>query len=672
MIRLVRFTVVSGAVALIGMVPDAAARWTPVTLGGTPVRDAVQRQRAPRHVALLIGIASYKHFSDAGEPGKTRLHAPVANDIPRMQRSLERWGFLPGDDVRTLTDSAASKAGIAAGFNWLIGRATDSADVVVIYYSGHGSWVRDADGDEARSNPADKADEALVPWDAADNHDARQLVIDDQIRAWLARIATKNVTVIVDACFSGTITRGVGQRRARGPQPAPNGGSAGGRLDGANAGHTLITAAGPQQTASEIDFQTAVGDRTFGVLTYYLTQALDAADSAARYDEVITRVRHNVSSLRDRIPRQDPQLEGDRAALLFRVRRPIAPRPITSVIAVDGDHATLDVGAVHGVRLGAVYDVYGPEGAGARGLAIAQVDVDSVGETRSRARIVNTTSGSAIRVGARGTMSRVPAGARAVDRVSVKLDATAKTLRAALDSLPFVTLVDSNPDAVVRLSGGVVHVEVQGLPLPPLVDDLDPDRIAVVRRDTGYVGSSDGLCPPLKRSLAIAAMRGVENPAPPHIPVQLRLVRGTAPPNVVSTATTDTVFVGETYSLFARVTAPPTSTLYLTVAVEGFIGQPNVVYPPNPGVSEPLMPNRWHRLRHDISIEEPIGREVLKAVVSSRPFDLHALVNALPVCTQRARGTRGERWRSASDAVVGWATAETPVIVVNRRSPRAR
>src|SRR5687768_13621142 len=97
-IRLVRFTMVSGAVALMALVPDAAARWAPVALGGTPMRDAVQRQRAPRHVALLIGIASYAHFSDAGEPGKTRLHAPVANDIPRMQKSLERWGFLPGDD----------------------------------------------------------------------------------------------------------------------------------------------------------------------------------------------------------------------------------------------------------------------------------------------------------------------------------------------------------------------------------------------------------------------------------------------------------------------------------------------------------------------------------------------------------------------------------------------
>ena len=119
----------------------SAATICSVTVASTGLRrpairsrdgGAAPQARASRHIALLIGIAHYKNFPDSGgEPGRTRLYAPVANDLPRMQKSLERWGFAPGEDVRTLTDGAASKAGIEAGFKWLIDRASDTSDVVV-------------------------------------------------------------------------------------------------------------------------------------------------------------------------------------------------------------------------------------------------------------------------------------------------------------------------------------------------------------------------------------------------------------------------------------------------------------------------------------------------------------------------------------------------------------
>jgi len=626
---------------------------------------AVPQGRAARHIALLIGVAHYKNFPDSGgEPGKTRLYAPVANDLPRMQKSLERWGFAPGEDVRVLTDSAASRAGIEAGFKWLIERANDTSDVVVIYYSGHGSWARDRDGDEAKVDPNDRADEALVPWDASDIHDPRQLVIDDEIRDWLARMTATNVTVIVDACFSGTITRGITRARARGPVGGPAAPSSQSALDALSPRHTLITAATSGQTASELPFATATGEREFGVLTFFLSRAMDAADSSIRYDELVRRVRSEMVGLTGRISPQDPQLEGDRGALLFRVRRPFAPRPIATITNISAGHLTIDVGAVNGVRVGAVYDVYQPgETRFDDSAPRPHIEVDSVGETRSFARMpVQRVQGASIAVGARLVLALVPAGARTVNRLTVRLDPDMPGVRKALAALSFVRLVDSSAQAVVRATAGMARVEVSGQPLPPLLNPRD--QIATVGRETGFVPSETGLCPPLRRAFGIAALRAVDNPAAPYIPVQLRLVRpGTTPPAGESTGV-DTVVIGQRYSLFAKVSAPVTSTLYLTIAVAGYASEPTVLYPLRGQSSEQFPLNRWELIQDSILVEEPAGFEVLKAVVSSRPFDLRPLIGALPNCAERGSRGGSSVWNPPPEPVTGWATTERPVTVV--------
>ncbi|HZC76260.1 MAG TPA: caspase family protein, partial [Ktedonobacterales bacterium] len=139
-----------------------------MTVAGAPLPTP---PRPPRHVALLIGIGDYKYFEPPpGPPGQTDLSGPP-NDVPRMRFTLRRYGFDGDSNVRVLRDAAASRQGIADGFRWLAERATDSADVVVVFYSGHGSRTRDANGDEALVTPGDTLDEALVPWDAKDVYD---------------------------------------------------------------------------------------------------------------------------------------------------------------------------------------------------------------------------------------------------------------------------------------------------------------------------------------------------------------------------------------------------------------------------------------------------------------------------------------------------------------------
>ena len=72
-------------------------------------------------------------------------------------------------------------------------------DVLVFYYSGHGSQVADVSGDEL-----DGKDETICPHDYA----TAGMIKDDDFRSLLTGLpAGVNLDVILDSCHSGTGTR---------------------------------------------------------------------------------------------------------------------------------------------------------------------------------------------------------------------------------------------------------------------------------------------------------------------------------------------------------------------------------------------------------------------------------------------------------------------------------
>ena len=71
----------------------------------------------------------------------------------------DHFGF-PGDNIRVLMNERATKAQIEGRLDWLI-RDAKPGDVLVFFYAGHGSQVRDRDRDELE----DAMDEILCPHD---------------------------------------------------------------------------------------------------------------------------------------------------------------------------------------------------------------------------------------------------------------------------------------------------------------------------------------------------------------------------------------------------------------------------------------------------------------------------------------------------------------------------
>jgi hypothetical protein len=639
------------------------------TLTGFSGAGERAQQRAPRHLSLLIGAGNYKY---AGEWKDLRNLKGPRTDVRRMQHTLRRWGFrADAATQRVLVDQQASKQGIMDAFRWLASQATDTGDVVVIYYSGHGSWAPDANidavrtKDEARSVPGDNFDEALVPWDARDPHNPRHLLLDDEINALLSRLGTGNVTMIVDACFSGTVTRGSPDTSstapvARGPRPPPYERLAAGDMlgDGRNPKHTLLTAASSSELAYEKTFHP--GAVVSGVFTRHLAEALDGASSTTRFDELLQQVRTKVGQA------QTPQLEGDRSARIFRVgATALMPARGYSIVIPQGPRRVgLDAGALHGVRRGTLYDVYGPAETEFRDGRLAQVRIDSIFEASSFATIL--PGARPIPRDARATLSRVPAGAMALDRLRLFLNPNARALRDSLAGIPWIELTDQPARAMAELRrrGSGYQVLVEGHELPPLAADRASRKVAPGPDSApGYLGSAWALCTPLRRAYSIAAMDLVRNDQPPaNLKIELRVLPASSTPPVSrSRGTADTVVVGRSYDMWVWIEVPDEaarrSTLFLTAALAGYSGAPRVLWP-LPAAQTPLTPeqlNRPLKLREGFRPSLPEGVENLKVVVGADPYNLHTLVGELPRCPLEMKrdGSRGGPGADAS-TVTGW------------------
>lgn len=138
-------------------------------------------------LALCIGINNY--------PGTHMDLSGCVNDANDWAAELGARGFA----VTKLLDGQATKAAMVEEFKTVIGAAS-RGDVVVISFSGHGTYVPDIDGDEL-----DGLDEALCPYDLQTSGAA---LIDDEIHAlFAARKPGIRLVLISDSCHSGTVTR---------------------------------------------------------------------------------------------------------------------------------------------------------------------------------------------------------------------------------------------------------------------------------------------------------------------------------------------------------------------------------------------------------------------------------------------------------------------------------
>lgn len=142
--------------------------------------------------ALLVGVNRYKL------PGSD-LQGCV-NDVTNIRDVLLKYFGFSVKGIRVLVDGRATKKAILDRLDWLV-KDAKAGDRLLFHFSGHGSQIRDRDGDELK----DGLDEILCPhdmdWD--DNY-----IVDDELKKIFSKLPKGAVLeALLDACHSGTGTR---------------------------------------------------------------------------------------------------------------------------------------------------------------------------------------------------------------------------------------------------------------------------------------------------------------------------------------------------------------------------------------------------------------------------------------------------------------------------------
>ncbi|WP_166442984.1 caspase family protein [Phragmitibacter flavus] len=161
----------------------------PISAPNTIVRQGGARR------ALCIGIDEYPQQQD-------RLNGCV-NDTKRWERFFKDVGFK----TERLLNAEATRDAILKSFRALVSSAKPG-DIIAVQYAGHGTQVKDLDGDEGKAGGPNEE------WDGIDEalccHEFRtgSIVLDDDLKEIAITIAPgANLTFFFDSCHSGSATR---------------------------------------------------------------------------------------------------------------------------------------------------------------------------------------------------------------------------------------------------------------------------------------------------------------------------------------------------------------------------------------------------------------------------------------------------------------------------------
>lgn len=480
-------------------------------------------ESSPTFYGVLIGIDHYQ--SQGFQP----LYGCV-RDVRQMEMFLRTRLKYPKKHIHTLvaphpgedeSEGAPTYEHIIGAIWWVIEHAR-AADLVWIYYAGHGSRVPTCC---PQAKGLDGQDEVLVPVQR--NAQKARYVRDIELSYLLTRMVEKGliVTLVLDCCHSGGATRGNEHVLIRGigpidpgPQPTESlvassrelsenwlalcaGGTRGFEISSAwlpqPQGYVLLAACRDFEGARE---SRLVGSGHHGVFTYHLLDALRQMAPESTYRMLYHRVR---AKMHARFTGQTPQLEGEHDRVVF------GSRHIDRVYAVNvldvqpcedhhGSVVELDAGQLHTLQVGAQFWIYpnplrvsSPLEAKQR---LAWIEISESGAVYSRA-LISSEEARRIEVGDQAVL--VTPGLRLSHRVRVVIpsppvpgelqERLSREVIAALGrhNGAFLRLADASedPDFLVAITADL-HYEIQDADGQPLRNQ----RPALSARQPGAAG----------------------------------------------------------------------------------------------------------------------------------------------------------------------------------------
>lgn len=307
--------------------------------------------------AIIIAIGDYEEATGWKDISSV-------NDVPLIQGALSKQGF---SDFLVLKNEEADKAGILKAFDEMRARC-NPGDIVVVHFSSHGQQIYDNNRDEI-----DGYDEAIVAYGApaeyesgyeGENHLRDEELGNklDELRQQLGKEG--DVLVLVDACHSGTATRGFGKAVARGEKGplAPEGykpdnvdtkevglyekNNVASRGNAALAPMVVISAA----RANELNYEY----NGSGSLSVAFARSFESLNANYSYRTLFSKIAKEMSVI---APKQNPAVEGDVDRLLFG-GKVVRQEPYYIIKNLDSDALFIDGGSYTGLNEGSTIKLF--------------------------------------------------------------------------------------------------------------------------------------------------------------------------------------------------------------------------------------------------------------------------------------------------------------------------
>jgi hypothetical protein len=267
--------------------------------------------------ALLIAAYGYSEESKWNELGESTL-----TDMQLVRDALLGRG-VPSENIAVL-DSGATKQAIVNAIENILIPSLKKGDVVMLHFSGHGYQIPDNNKDEL-----DGLDEALVPINAKNDGGRKKdlsyyenYLRDDDLNKLIEEIRvalgpTGDLFVTIDACHSGTSTRGIG----------PSRGAVRLDLDSYENADTEETweplserknlsnmVAFFASSQSQLNSEYQEGKLICGSLSFALSKAISSSTQSTSYEALFEKVRNTMIGI---VPAQTPSAEGTLNTTIF-------------------------------------------------------------------------------------------------------------------------------------------------------------------------------------------------------------------------------------------------------------------------------------------------------------------------------------------------------------------
>jgi hypothetical protein len=329
--------------------------------------------------ALVVAIGDYPTYENSSLNWKD---ISSINDVELLKALFAKQAFNSNDVTFLLNEKATSPA-LQKSFDSITLKLA-RGDIFYFHFSGHGQQVADLDPKDYPKikhislDEQDGLDECLVLYNAPqrvfDGYDYSAHFYDDQLNFYLTRIQEKigptgQVIVVIDACHSGTATRGAEELVVRGSNLAlvPEGYQMKNNSDntlGFDADLNFKKEEGlapmvaffgckAEQVNREIQDRNGKG---YGSLTYYLTKSFYELNENASFQNLFAKINEKmILKFRNE---QHPVLEGTQLNQTIFNGKLVVQEPFFELLTIESLQATINGGQLNGLQVGDTIGFY--------------------------------------------------------------------------------------------------------------------------------------------------------------------------------------------------------------------------------------------------------------------------------------------------------------------------